>query len=105
MEGTFHLHLVGVGQNAIWGWGENRTFHHLGETGNELKLTNFQGQSGIPKSSILVSKFVLWAVGAGLLTYQLLAGPLQRTCPQQRTHPTKESLGSNTMNGSLPKAV
>jgi hypothetical protein len=46
-------------------FGENKTFHCLGETGHELKLTNFQEKSGGPKSSILVPRLTLPAVGAG----------------------------------------
>jgi hypothetical protein len=44
--------------------GENKTLHHLGENGSELKLTDFQKKSSRPKSSILSPRLALWEVRA-----------------------------------------
>jgi hypothetical protein len=76
MEGNFLLLLVWVGWNAeliqpVWGVvaqlqsGENKIFYHLGDTGSELKLTDFQEKSGELKSSILVPRLALQTIGAG----------------------------------------
>jgi hypothetical protein len=35
---------------------KNKTFHHLGETGNELKLTDLHEKSGGLKGSIIPSR-------------------------------------------------
>jgi hypothetical protein len=40
----------------------NTTFDYLGETRNELKLTDFQKNSGDPKISILAPRLTLQAV-------------------------------------------
>jgi hypothetical protein len=50
--------------------GENNiTFNHLREIGSELKLTDFQEKSCVPKNSIIAPRLVLQAVGAGDYSY------------------------------------
>jgi hypothetical protein len=39
--------------------GKNKTGYHLGETGSELKLRDFQKKSGEPKSLILAFRLAL----------------------------------------------
>jgi hypothetical protein len=47
----------------ILGKENNSTFDHLGKTGSDLKLTDFQEKSTQPKSSILSPILALWEVG------------------------------------------
>jgi hypothetical protein len=45
--------------------GENQTHHQSGETGSEMKLTDFQKKNGGPKSSIIAPRLGLQEVGVG----------------------------------------
>jgi hypothetical protein len=70
---------------------ENKTFHNLGKTGSELKLTDFQEKSSWPKSSILAPRLALQEVGVKTIHIPASCGTTLRTPVHQIAHPTKKA--------------